>query len=52
MLASDGRMMLTDFGIASHPSDTRLTTEGAVVGSVEYLAPERLRGDPGTSAGE
>ncbi|MFF8285446.1 serine/threonine-protein kinase [Streptomyces albus] len=52
MLATDGRVMLTDFGIATHPADTRLTTDGSVVGSLEYMAPERLKGDPGTLAGD
>ncbi|MFB8000440.1 serine/threonine-protein kinase [Streptomyces sp. NPDC056002] len=52
MLATDGRIMLTDFGIATHPADTRLTTDGSVVGSLEYMAPERLKGDPGTPAGD
>lgn len=52
MVATDGRFMLTDFGIATHPTDTRLTTDGSVVGSLEYMAPERLTGDPGTPAGD
>ncbi len=38
-----------DFGIAQI-GDNRdgLTTEGSVIGSTRYLAPERWRGDPGT----
>ncbi|WP_405897901.1 serine/threonine protein kinase [Streptomyces sp. NBC_00727] len=52
MLATDGRIMLTDFGIAAHPADTRLTTDGSVIGSLEYMAPERLGGSPGTHAGD
>lgn len=50
MLASDGRILLTDFGIATHPADTRLTVDGSIIGSLEYMAPERLNGDPGTPA--
>ncbi|MFI1258674.1 serine/threonine-protein kinase [Streptomyces netropsis] len=44
MLAADGRIMLTDFGIATHSADTRLTVDGSVIGSLEYIAPERLNG--------
>ncbi|MET9388113.1 serine/threonine-protein kinase [Streptomyces sp. NPDC002928] len=44
MLAADGRILLTDFGIAAHQADTRLTADGEIIGTLEYLAPERLGG--------
>lgn len=44
LLADDGRVLLTDFGIAVHASDTALTAAGMVVGSFEYIAPERAEG--------
>ncbi|GAA1997611.1 serine/threonine-protein kinase [Catenulispora subtropica] len=44
MLADDGAVLLTDFGIAVSSGDPGLTAAGAVVGSAEYLAPERVRG--------
>ncbi|MFF3498699.1 serine/threonine-protein kinase [Streptomyces sp. NPDC003247] len=48
LLAHDGRVLLTDFGIAQIEGDTTITRTGEVVGSVDYLAPERVRGqDPG-----
>ncbi|MGC0401159.1 serine/threonine protein kinase [Streptomyces sp. SAI-126] len=51
LLAQDGRVLLTDFGIAQIEGDTTITRTGEVVGSVDYLAPERVRGaDPGPSA--
>lgn len=52
MLAADGRILLTDFGIATYQVDTRLTTDGSVIGSLEYIAPERLNGVSGTPASD
>ncbi|ELS55662.1 serine/threonine-protein kinase [Streptomyces viridochromogenes] len=47
----DGRVLLTDFGIAQIEGDTTITRTGEVVGSVDYLAPERVRGhDPGPAS--
>ncbi|MFI8088096.1 protein kinase [Streptomyces sp. NPDC086080] len=51
LLGKDGRVLLTDFGIAQIDGDTAITRTGEVVGSVDYLAPERVRGhDPGPSS--
>lgn len=51
LLGGDGRVLLTDFGIAQIEGDTAITRTGEVVGSVDYLAPERIRGqDPGPSS--
>ncbi|MCK8435204.1 serine/threonine protein kinase [Streptomyces sp. D2-8] len=51
LLSRDGRVLLTDFGIAQIEGDTTITRTGEVVGSVDYLAPERVRGhDPGPSS--
>lgn len=43
MIPVGGDPLLTDFGIAVHADDTTLTHVG-VIGSLPYMAPERLRG--------
>ncbi|MFG2116409.1 serine/threonine-protein kinase [Streptomyces sp. NPDC048718] len=43
-LANDGRVVLTDFGIAAMADTSPLTMTGELVGSPEYLAPERALG--------
>ncbi|MEV0345896.1 serine/threonine-protein kinase [Nonomuraea sp. NPDC050680] len=45
MLTDDGRVLLTDFGIATVAGDTGLTQTGMLTGSPGYIAPERLRGE-------
>ncbi|WP_168200579.1 serine/threonine-protein kinase [Allokutzneria sp. NRRL B-24872] len=45
MITDGGRVLLTDFGTAVHHTDTALTATGMFIGSLEYLAPERLRTD-------
>ncbi|GHJ42248.1 hypothetical protein Sm713_78570 [Streptomyces sp. TS71-3] len=49
LLERSGRVVLTDFGIAAMDdpgdgSDTHLTRSGELVGSLDYLAPERAQG--------
>ncbi|MFI8964190.1 protein kinase [Streptomyces sp. NPDC053493] len=51
LLANDGRVVLTDFGIAAMAGTSPLTMTGELVGSPEYLAPERALGrTPGPAA--
>ncbi|MFD4631814.1 protein kinase [Streptomyces sp. NPDC058284] len=56
LLEAGGRVVLTDFGIATmdDPNDgsaTHLTRSGELVGSLDYLAPERAQGhDPGPAS--
>ncbi|MFJ3818826.1 serine/threonine-protein kinase [Streptomyces sp. NPDC090056] len=44
LLRPDGRPVLTDFGIAAIQESTALTASGSIIGSPDYMAPERIRG--------
>ncbi|MFE1034537.1 protein kinase [Streptomyces sp. NPDC058807] len=52
LLRADGSIVLTDFGIAALSGHTGLTGTGGVVGSAEYMAPERLRDQPAGPASD
>ncbi|MFD9354978.1 serine/threonine-protein kinase [Streptomyces sp. NPDC060031] len=48
LIANDGRVVLSDFGIASLEGSSSITMTGEVIGSPEFLAPERALGrEPG-----
>lgn len=44
MLALDGSVKITDFGIVKANKDISLTTTGSTLGSPAYMSPEHLRG--------
>ena len=46
MLAADGTAVLSDFGLAKGKAYTVLTKPGQVLGTLDYLAPELIRGEP------
>jgi serine/threonine protein kinase len=52
VLLADGTALLTDFGLAKGPAYTVLTRPGQVLGTLEYLAPELIRGEPATRASD
>ncbi|MCM9078688.1 serine/threonine-protein kinase [Streptomyces spororaveus] len=51
LIANDGRVVLGDFGIATLEGSSAITMPGELVGSPEFLAPERALGrDPGPAS--
>ncbi|MBS2539167.1 serine/threonine protein kinase [Catenulispora sp. NF23] len=49
---SDGRALLTDFGISKNSRDSSLTQTGYIIGSMPYMAPERQLGKPSNPASD
>jgi len=48
----EGAAALTDFGLAKGTGYAELTRPGQLVGTMDYLAPERIRGEPATPASD
>ncbi|MET7299306.1 serine/threonine-protein kinase [Embleya sp. NPDC005575] len=52
MVDEDDGVVLTDFGIATHPDSPAVTETGATAGTPEYMAPERAIGQPSGPAAD
>jgi hypothetical protein len=52
LLADDGRVVLTDFGVAAVDGESLATSSGVILGSPQYMAPERVRSGAATPAAD
>ena len=50
LLDGSGRAYITDFGLAKDTQGSLLTLPGQALGSMDYMAPEQIRGEPVTAA--
>ena len=46
LVTREGVVKVTDFGLARAYADAQITEAGTVTGTVQYLAPEQLQGEP------
>ncbi|TDD49833.1 serine/threonine protein kinase [Nonomuraea terrae] len=52
LITTSGEVVLVDFGIAAIEGQSSLTTLGRLVGTPDFMAPERLHGDPAGAAAD
>ena len=52
LVAEDGHLKVTDFGIARAGAQADMTEAGSVIGTAQYLSPEQARGDEVTAASD
>src|SRR6202044_3970636 len=52
LIGPEGQVKVTDFGIAHAAGQAPVTGPGLVMGTAQYMAPERIAGGPGTPASD
>jgi len=52
LLDHHGRAYITDFGLAKDLQGSMLTQPGQALGSMDYMAPEQIRGEPVSAASD
>src|SRR5947209_12663719 len=52
LIARGDHAYLADFGLIKAPSDDPLTQTGQFIGTIDYVSPEQVQGDPATGASD
>jgi hypothetical protein len=52
LISKEGKVKVTDFGIAHAAGQVPVTSPGLVMGTTQYMAPERIAGNQGTAASD
>jgi serine/threonine-protein kinase len=52
LISRDGRVKVTDFGIARAMAEAQMTLPGTTLGSVHYFSPEQARGEQADAASD
>src|SRR5205823_7522352 len=52
LVSADGRVKVTDFGIARAIAEAQMTLPGTTLGSVHYFSPEQARGETASEASD
>ena len=52
LVDTSGRAYLADFGLTRVGGESQLTASGELVGTIAYLAPEVIQGEPATTASD
>jgi eukaryotic-like serine/threonine-protein kinase len=52
LISREGKVKVTDFGIAHAAGQVPVTSPGLVMGTTQYMAPERIAGNQGTAASD
>jgi serine/threonine-protein kinase len=52
LISMEGKVKVTDFGIAHAAGQVPVTSPGLVMGTTQYMAPERIAGSHGTAASD
>ena len=52
LIGAGDHAYLADFGLIKAPDEARLTGTGQFVGTIDYVAPEQIQGEPATAASD
>jgi len=52
LIGKDDHAYLADFGLTKAPDDSRLTSTGQFIGTIDYVSPEQIQGERATAASD